>query len=190
MSEPSPRPSSNGAASARAYLALGSNQGDSRVMILKAVRQLADLPGTRIVAVSGLYLTAPIGGPEQPLFMNAVAAIETQLAPIALLEELQRIESSAGRTHETPWGPRTLDLDVLWYHGFEATEGPLQVPHPRMEERRFVLEPLAEIAPDLVLPSGRTVVEALDLVRNQVVARIGEATIFDDNHLRQDPAKE
>jgi 2-amino-4-hydroxy-6-hydroxymethyldihydropteridine diphosphokinase len=159
----------------RAYVGLGSNQGDSEALLAEAVRRLGDLPDTRLVAVSGLYLTSPIGGPEQPSFLNMVVALDTSLTPFGLLEASQRIEDLAGRTREVRWGPRTLDVDILWYHSFEGREESLQVPHPRMEERRFVLEPLAEIAPGLVLPSGRTVCEALQSVQDQLVRRLPSA---------------
>ena len=159
----------------RAYVGLGSNEGDSKALLTEAVRRLGDLPDTRLVAVSSLYVTSPIGGPEQPSFLNMVVALDTSLTPFGLLKASQSIEDLAGRTREVRWGPRTLDVDILWYHSFEVMEESLQVPHPRMEERRFVLEPLAEIAPGLVLPSGRTVCEALQSVQDQLVRRLSSA---------------
>ncbi len=138
--------------------------------ILKRADDLwRSLPDTLVTAVSRLYRTAPVGGPEQPDYLNQVVEIETSLAPRSLLGETQRIESELGRERTVRWGPRTLDIDILWYHGFTAATGDLQVPHPRMEQRRFVLEPLAELAPHLVLPSGGTVTEALALVSEQAV---------------------
>jgi quinolinate synthase len=124
--------------------------------------------------VSRTYLTAAIGGPDQPAYLNLVVEIETGLQPKSLLAETQAVEAALGRVRTIRWGPRTLDIDILWYHGFAAADDDLHVPHPRMEERRFVLEPLAEVAPNLVLPSGRTVVEALALVGNQAVEPFGE----------------
>lgn len=156
---------------AKVYLGLGSNEGDSEAILSRAVDLLGALPGSRVTAVSSLYRTAPIGGPEQPDYLNQVVGLETRLEPRRLLRETQRIEADAGRTRTVRWGPRTLDVDILWYHGFKSAAADLQVPHPRMEQRRFVLEPLAELEPDLVLPSGRTVAEALALVVGQVVER-------------------
>jgi len=122
-----------------------------------------------MAAISRMYLTAPVGGPDQPDYLNQVVGIETHLEPRRLLAETQGIEASLGRERTVMWGPRTLDIDILWYHGLTVADGDLQVPHPRMEQRRFVLEPLAEVAPFLVLPSGKTVSEALALVCEQVV---------------------
>ncbi len=133
--------------------------------------RLAALPGTSVSAESALYVTAPLGGPEQADFLNQVVELRTTLSPRDLLSAVQRIESELGRERVVRWGPRTVDIDILWYHGFSAEEADLEIPHPRMEERRFVLEPLAELAPDLVLPSGRTVTQALALVRGQEVRR-------------------
>ena len=112
-----------------------------------------------------------MGGPKQDDFLNQVVEIHTTLAPRELLSAVQRIESELGRERVLRWGPRTVDIDILWYHGFSAREADLEIPHPRIEERRFVLEPLAELAPDLVLASGRTVTEALVSVREQEVDR-------------------
>lgn len=130
---------------------------------------MAALPGTELSAVSGLYLTAPVGGPQQADYFNQVVELRTSLSPRELLAEIQQIEAALGRKRLVSWGPRTVDIDILWYHGFSAADADLEVPHPRMEERRFVLEPLAELAPGLALPSGRTVSEALALVGAQVV---------------------
>ncbi|MBC7292651.1 MAG: quinolinate synthase NadA, partial [Thermoleophilia bacterium] len=155
----------------KAYLGLGSNLGDSEAVLRAAVRRLDSLPGTRVEAVSSLYRTAPVGGPSQPDFLNLVVEVETSLSPLDLLAACQRLEKAFGRRRTVRWGPRTLDIDILWYHGFTASREDLEVPHPRIEERRFVLEPLVELAPDLVLPSGRTVREALAGTREQEVKR-------------------
>jgi quinolinate synthase len=122
-----------------------------------------------VTAISRPYLTAAVGGPEQSDYLNQVVEIETDLEPRRLLADTQGIEDRLGRQRTVRWGPRTLDIDILWYHGFTVADGDLQVPHPRMEQRRFVLEPLAEVAPSLVLSSGKTVSEALALVGDQVV---------------------
>ena len=132
----------------RALLGLGSNVGDRLAHLRSAV---ATLPGVR--TVSDVYETEPVGGPEQGRYLNIVVAIETELAPHALLGVCHRIESAAGRVRDIRWGPRTLDVDILWIDGITVDDADLQVPHPRMWERRFVLQPLADIAPDL-LPEG------------------------------------
>ncbi len=124
---------------------------------------------------SGLYRTAPVGGPGQDDYLNQVVEIETVLPPHDLLQALHEIETGLGRVRVLRWGPRTVDVDILWYDGASVADPGLEVPHPRMEERRFVLEPLAELAPDLVLPSGRTVREALERVKDQVVVPVSEA---------------
>ena len=154
---------------ARSFLALGSNLGDREDMLRQAVRRLAELPATSVVRASGLYQTAPVGGPEQGDYLNQAVEIRTGLSPRALLDAIHRIEAASGRERLVRWGSRTLDVDILWYDGSPVAEPDLEVPHPRMEERRFVLEPLAELAPDLVLPSGRTVAQALERVRDQEV---------------------
>ena len=132
----------------RAFLGLGSNLGDRRDHLRAAVASLPD-----VVAVSDVYETDPVGGPEQGRFLNLVVELDTDLDPHALLGVCHRIESAAGRVRDVRWGPRTLDVDILWIDGVELDEPDLQVPHPRMFERRFVLVPLSELAPDL-LPEG------------------------------------
>ena len=132
----------------RALLGLGSNVGDRLAHLRTAV---ATLPGVR--AVSDVYETEPVGGPEQGRYLNIVVAIDSDLAPHALLGVCHRIESAAGRVRDVRWGPRTLDVDILWIDGVTVDDDDLQVPHPRMWERRFVLQPLADIAPEL-LPEG------------------------------------
>lgn len=130
---------------ARAFLGLGSNLGD-RVQHLRSA--LASLPD--VVAVSRVYETDPVGGPEQGAFLNLVVQLDTTLDARGLLAECARLEQAAERVREVRWGPRTLDVDVLWLDGTEVHEPDLEVPHPRMWERRFVLAPLADLAPDLV----------------------------------------
>lgn len=135
----------------RALLALGTNLGD-RWQHLRAA--LATLRAEDcVVAVSRVYETAPVGGPTgQEPFLNTVVALETGRDPRALLALCQRLEADAGRVRTVRWGPRTLDADVLWVDGATVDEPDLEVPHPRMWERRFVVEPLADVAPDLVPP--------------------------------------
>jgi quinolinate synthase len=158
------------------YLGLGSNEGD-RVARLRDARSLLEgLPGTTVSAESGLYLTAPVGGPKQGDFLNQVVELRTVLEPRELLDAALSIEEALGRKREVRWGPRSIDVDILWYHDFSSADADLEVPHPRMEERRFVLEPLAELAPDLVLASGRTVSEALSRVQEQRVMLLPSET--------------
>jgi 2-amino-4-hydroxy-6-hydroxymethyldihydropteridine diphosphokinase len=139
----------------RAYLALGSNIGDRLAHLQTAVDLLARTPAVKIVGISSVYETAPVGGPPQDDYLNAVVAIETELDPYALLDLAHRCEDEAGRVRATRWGPRTLDVDVLLYDEVSIGEPELTLPHPRMWERGFVLAPLRELAPDLVDRSGR-----------------------------------
>ena len=138
----------------RAFLGLGSNLGDRREQLRAAV---ASLPG--VTAVSDVYETDPVGGPDQGRFLNLVVEIDTDLDPHALLGLCHRIESAAGRVRDVRWGPRTLDVDILWVDGVTVDDADLQIPHPRMWERRFVLAPLAELAPDLVPDGWQTTVD-------------------------------
>lgn len=156
----------------RAFLGLGSNVGDRWAWLEQARSRVAGLPRTTLVRSSAIYLTAPVGGPQQEDYFNQVLEIETTLGPQELLLALQMIERELGRVRQERWGPRTVDVDILWYHGYSLMEPNLTLPHPRLEERRFVLEPLAELAPDLVLASGRTVAEALEQVLDQRVERL------------------
>lgn len=140
-----------------AWIALGANlptpQGGPRQTLERALRWLAATPGLTVRAASTLRWTAPVG-PPQPRYLNGVAAVETQLAPEALLRVLHALERAAGRRRaaELRWGPRTLDLDLLLYGQRVVATPTLTLPHPRLHERRFVLEPLAELAPQLRHP--------------------------------------
>ena len=139
-----------------AYVALGSNLDDPVQQLERAFDSLADLPDTSLVARSSLYRSAPFGPVVQPDFVNAVVKLQTSLGARALLEHLQAIERSQGRKREVPWGPRVLDLDLLVYGAEVIDEPRLTVPHPGIVERNFVLLPLKEIAPELVIPgTGR-----------------------------------
>lgn len=153
---------------ARAAIGLGANLGDRRARLGEAVRRLGEAGVT--VAVSSLYETAPIGGPVQGPFLNAVAVLDTDLAPRALLEFCLGLEREAGRRRRVRWGPRTLDLDLLLYDRVVVDEPGLQVPHPRLALRRFVLEPLAEAWPEAALPGGTPVAGMLSGVADQEVA--------------------
>lgn len=133
----------------RVLLGMGSNLGDRRSRLREAVSALSG-----VTAVSGVYETEPVGGPRQGAFLNIVVALESDLEPEKLPREMlgvcQRLEAAAERTRDVRWGPRTLDVDILWIDGVRIDEPDLQIPHPRMFERRFVVSPLSEVAPDLV----------------------------------------
>lgn len=145
----------------KAYVALGANLGDPAAQLRRAMAELARLPETRLEACSSLYLSKPVGFLEQPDFVNAVAALGTQLAPRALLDALLDIEARHGRHRHFKNAPRTLDLDLLLYDGLVMHAPGLTLPHPRMLERAFVLAPLAEIAPNCVIPGQGTVASNL-----------------------------
>ena len=147
-----------------AYVALGANLGDAPAAVRGAMQALHDAPGTRVSARSSLYRTAPIDAPGQPDYLNAVAQISTTLEPLALLRELQAIEQANGRERLYRNAPRTLDLDLLLY-GEVCLETPeLTLPHPRLTERAFVLVPLAELDPDLIIPGHARVAALLAAV--------------------------
>ena len=148
-----------------AYIALGSNLGDRRATLERAVRDINGLEMTRVVAQSTLIETDPVGPVAQGRYLNGVIHVQTQLTPRALLGSLLAIEAELGRDRlgDLRWGPRTADLDLLIFGDLQIDEPGLHVPHPRLAERRFVLEPLCEIAPELVVPGlGKTVRELLD----------------------------
>ncbi len=155
----------------RAAIALGSNLGDRRANLESALTDLGSLMA--IESVSDLYRTAPIGGPEQDHFLNAVVIVETDLGAPALLAALHEIEDRAGRTRDVHWGPRTLDLDLLLYGREAHPNEDLMVPHPRMLERRFVLDPLLEVWPDAELPDGTPIAPFAARVEDQHVERLG-----------------
>lgn len=150
-----------------ACVALGSNLGDSRRQVLDAVAALAHLAGTRVLARSPLYRTPPWGVLEQPPFVNAAALLDTRLEAHALLDALLAIEQRAGRVRDVRNGPRTLDLDLLHMDGVQLHDERLTLPHPRIAERAFVLLPLADIAPDLLLPGQGRVADLLAAVDTQ-----------------------
>jgi 2-amino-4-hydroxy-6-hydroxymethyldihydropteridine diphosphokinase len=146
----------------RAYVGLGANLGDRDRTLREAVAALGDEEGIEVVAVSALRETEPVGVGEQPLFLNGAAAVDTALAPGELLGRLLAVEQRFGRIRVPgEHGPRTLDLDLLLYGDEQIEEAGLTVPHPRLHERRFVLEPLAELGPGLVIPGRGTVASLL-----------------------------
>ena len=145
----------------RAYVGVGANLGDRRATLERAVELLRSVPGLEVLDVSPLRETDPVGFEDQPQFLNGAVAVATALSARELLDVLLEIERNLGRTREGPrFGPRTIDLDLLVYGNVELDEPGLTLPHPRLHERRFALEPLADLAPGLVVP-GRGAVEEL-----------------------------
>lgn len=141
----------------RAYVGLGSNLGEREATLREALARLGELDGIEITAISSFRETDPVGNVDQPRFVNAAAALETSLGPRELLDSLLEVERSLGRdrSREERWGPRTVDLDLLLYGDETVEEQGLELPHPRLAERAFVLEPLLELDPGLRLPDGR-----------------------------------
>ncbi len=158
-----------------AFVGLGSNLNEPARQVLRALQALGTLPHTRLLARSSLYRSAPLGYFDQPDFINAVAKLETRLAPRALLDALLELERNHGRTRDFPNAPRTLDLDVLLYDDLRHHEHKLTVPHPQMHQRAFVLLPLLEIAPDCAVPGIGTAANALARICDQHVERIDDA---------------
>lgn len=146
----------------RAYVGLGANLGPREVTLLRAADLLAAADGVEVVAVSQLRETDPVGVVEQPPFLNGAIALDTSLSPRAVLELLLEVEEELGRVRGERWGPRTVDLDLLVYGDERVDEDGLHVPHPRLHERRFALEPLAELDPELVIPGLGSVSALLD----------------------------
>jgi 2-amino-4-hydroxy-6-hydroxymethyldihydropteridine diphosphokinase len=147
---------------ARAFVGLGANIGSRRATLKRALELLGEEDGIEVVAVSRFRETDPVGLVDQPRFLNAAAALETELPPRKLLDRLLAVERALGRTREGPrYGPRTVDLDLLVYGEERLDEPGLELPHPRLHERRFALEPLADLAPELVVPGRGTVSDLL-----------------------------
>ncbi len=155
-----------------AYIALGANLGDPAATVNAAFAALDRLPHSRLLAKSALYRTAPVGIADQPEFVNAAARLETTLAPEALLDALLDIEQAFGRVRAERNGPRTLDLDILLYDELRLATPRLILPHPRLHLRAFVLQPLAELAPDLALPGRGRLAAWLPAVANQGIRKI------------------
>ena len=142
----------------RVFLGLGSNLGDRAYYLKGAISALAS-PTIKIVAMSGIYETEPWGVMDQPLYWNQVIEVDTTLEPLELLHVCQEIELQLGRERKVHWGSRTIDIDLLLYDNRVSESEELRLPHPYLEERAFVIAPLREIAPKLVLPSGKSITE-------------------------------
>jgi 2-amino-4-hydroxy-6-hydroxymethyldihydropteridine diphosphokinase len=137
-----------------AFLGLGSNVGERLATLQRPVDLLAEEPSISIRRSSRVWETDPVGGPEQPDFLNAVVEVDTDLDPLDLLAAIDHVEARLGRFRNIHWGPRTIDIDILLIDGLVLTGERLTVPHPRMHERAFVIAPLLELIPDPVLPTG------------------------------------
>jgi 2-amino-4-hydroxy-6-hydroxymethyldihydropteridine diphosphokinase len=155
------------------YIGLGSNLDNPISQILKALRILDTLPTTKISTHSALYRSTPLGPQNQPDYINAVAELNTELSPLSLLTKLQAIENKQGRVrHVLRWGPRTLDLDILLYDNKPLQNSRLTLPHPGLYDRSFVLYPLYECAPDLVLPDGQRVYDLMRRCSSQGLYKV------------------
>jgi 2-amino-4-hydroxy-6-hydroxymethyldihydropteridine diphosphokinase len=143
----------------RAWIGLGSNLHHPRCQVEQAIEALDRLPLTRRLLASRLYIGPPLGPRDQPDFVNAVASVETDLSPLALLDQLQAMEQRHGRIRHRHWGPRTLDLDLLLFDDLTLAHPRLTLPHPGMAYRAFVLIPMVDIAPELRLPDGLRIAE-------------------------------
>ena len=153
------------------YLSLGSNLGDRDAHLAAAIEPL-EAAGIQIKRRSSIYETEPQDRREQPWFLNMVLEVETDLLPLEVLARIQKIEMELGRKRDVPQGPRTIDIDILFYGSSVITTPELEIPHPSMAARRFVLEPLAELAPNLRHPMlGKTIRELLPATGSQVVRR-------------------
>ena len=156
-----------------AYIGLGANIGEPRRQLQTALQEMRALPNTRITGTSDFYRSAPVGHLEQPEFLNAVVELDTDLSPGVLLENLQKIENNHGRVRPFAGAPRTLDLDLLLY-GDETIASPLlTVPHPRMHERAFVLQPLLELVPAISVPGKGLARSLLSACSSQKIEKIG-----------------
>ncbi|GBD30966.1 2-amino-4-hydroxy-6-hydroxymethyldihydropteridine pyrophosphokinase [bacterium HR32] len=155
----------------RVFLSLGSNVGDRRGYLEEALARL-EAEAIHVVRTSSVYETAPWGPVPQGPFLNLVAEVRTTLEPRALLACAQRVETALGRARQVRWGPRTVDVDVLLYGDRVVCEPDLEIPHPRLRQRAFVLVPLFEVAPDLVLPDGTPLRDLVGAVADQEVRRL------------------
>lgn len=170
------------------YLSLGSNLGDRTQHLVDACAALQHHPAMTLDAVSSLYHTAPVGVTAQAWFLNAVVRVHTTLSPQALLDVTQATERRLGRVPTFRWGPRVIDLDILLYDALQLHTPRLTIPHAALHERRFVLVPLAEVAPDLRLPSGRSIQDLLRQFPDQDdVLLYGPMPVFPEGHADEPP---
>ncbi|GAA0854548.1 2-amino-4-hydroxy-6-hydroxymethyldihydropteridine diphosphokinase [Aliiglaciecola litoralis] len=167
---------------ARCFIGLGSNLATPKTQLVAALNAIEKLVDTHIVRCSSFYSSQPMGPQDQPKYVNAVAEISTRLKPLALLDELQKIELQQGRQRkEERWGPRTLDLDILLIDSLVLDTPRLTVPHYGLKQREFVLYPLYEIAPDLVLPCGNSLLSVLDRVSKNGLSAIASDINWERN---------
>ena len=157
-----------------AHVGLGANLADPVRQVQEGIRELSQLPRTRLLRHSALYRTAPVGEPDQPDFVNAVAVVDTALSAGALLRELLALEARHGRVRSKANAPRTLDLDLLLFGGQVISAPGLEVPHPRMHQRAFVLVPLVEVTPDALIPGHGSAADLVAELADQPVTRIHE----------------
>jgi 2-amino-4-hydroxy-6-hydroxymethyldihydropteridine diphosphokinase len=170
-----------------AYLSVGSNMGDREGLLKKAIEQLSVYPDILIENVSSIYETDPVGYTDQPLFLNLAIKLKTSLSPQVLLSKLQEVETKLDRKRVQKWGPRTIDLDILLYNSVSIQTEVLEIPHPRMLERAFVLIPLSEIAPDDVYPDNTiSLHQVLCEQRDKEGVRIWKKTDWEDASVRSE----
>jgi len=157
-----------------AYVGIGSNLGDKIEQCRKAISEILAIHGHRLLAQSSFYKTQPMGYPDQDWFINGVIQIETDLGPLELLRKLKEIESKMGRKETFRWGPRVIDLDLLLYDDLEMKTDELEIPHPQLTRRQFVLIPLVEINPDLIHPAFKKTMRELllEIKEDQRVEKI------------------
>jgi 2-amino-4-hydroxy-6-hydroxymethyldihydropteridine diphosphokinase len=155
-----------------ALIGLGANLGDRLATLQSAARDVAAADGVRAVRASAVYESPPMGEAARFPFLNAALALETTRAPRSLLDLGLAIERAHGRVRDVRWGPRTLDIDLLWFMGITLNEAGLILPHPGFAQRAFVLRPAADLAPELVLPDGRTVAEAVEALSDDGCVRL------------------
>lgn len=165
---------------APAVVGLGGNVGDVAVAFRRALQSLDQTDGVRVISVSSLLRTAPVGGPEQDDFFNAAVLLAVELEPADLLAVLQALEVAAERVRAARWGPRTLDLDLLWWADQSIETTALTVPHPGLMERRFALQPLVEVAPSALAGDGRRYADILSTLPSEGVEVIGGPSLVYD----------
>lgn len=157
-----------------AFIGLGSNLAEPAQQVLQAIQKMTCLPQSTLLAQSALYLTPPWGIEDQPAFINAVVKLETTLDPFALLDKLQAIEVSQNRVRDVRYGPRTIDCDLLLYGELELLSERLTIPHPFLTERGFVVVPLYEIAPTLILPCGKSLADIVIKYQHEKIEKLTE----------------